>query len=307
MQTICGRPAGSRAQIHCASSTLGPCDIRQSRIPADLSAGIFAEEVTCVLIESPSNARVRAWSQLKTRKGRKQQGQFLVEGVRLVRELLASSLDIVVLLWDVGTDELSEDVAALASARGVPIVELAPSAFAEISDTATPQGVIAVARIPEEHPGFTPANGLVLDGVQDPGNVGTLIRTAEAFGVTAVCCGTGTADPYAPKVVRATMGGLFRTHVVDTDTLSYVARWRNRWPQGRVVVAAASGEVTCEKAELSGPVLLVVGSEAAGVSEVVEAAADVRVRIPMVGLAESLNAAVAGSILLYEVFRQQQG
>lgn len=257
-------------------------------------------------IESPQNARIRAWSRLKDKRGRQQSGEFLVEGVRLVEELLRSTLETVAVVWDVGTDELPDTLTEAAMERGVPLLEASPGAFAVLSDTVTPQGVLAVARMPlTAQTPAPPDQVLVLDGVQDPGNVGTLLRSADAFRMGQVCCGRGTVDPFAPKVVRASMGGLFRVPVVSADTVAYLQTWRTRWPDGQIVHARAHAEAACHELNFRRPTLLLVGSEASGVSPEAASLADTQVRIPMSEAAESLNAAVAGSILLYEMFRQR--
>ncbi|MCF8567282.1 RNA methyltransferase [Alicyclobacillus tolerans] len=261
-------------------------------------------------IESPQNPRIREWSKLKTKKGRQLNGAFLVEGIRLTDELLRSSLTVDALVWDVGTDELPQALLDAAANRGVPFIEVSPQAFAQLADTVTPQGVIAIAKLPDA---LMESNGapllryaVLLDGVQDPGNVGTLLRSADAFGISAVCAGSGTADPFSPKVVRASMGGLFRVQVQDSDSVKFVQSWKSLWPDGQVVVATADAATDCYRADLTKPTLLVIGGEAFGVSNEVAQLADIKVRIPMTGMADSLNAAVAGSVLLYETFRQRQ-
>jgi RNA methyltransferase, TrmH family len=262
-----------------------------------------------LFLESPQNPRVKTWASLKTRKGRQQTGQFLAEGLRLVDELLRSSLEVTALLWDVSADELPDSLREAASERGVPIYELSPNAYRSVSDTVTPQGVMAVAKLPDnsrmERAEF-PSHVLLLDGVQDPGNVGTLIRTADAFGIGAVCCGTGTADPYSPKVVRASMGGLFRLPVASVDSSSYIRTWRSKWHGGQVLITAAGAPIACDEVNLRDPALIVIGGEAYGVSKEVAELADQKIRIPMTGMAESLNAAIAGAVILYEVSRQRR-
>ncbi|WP_067923448.1 TrmH family RNA methyltransferase [Alicyclobacillus shizuokensis] len=254
-------------------------------------------------IESPANDRVRAWAKLKTRRGRLQQQAFLAEGPRQLDEALAADADILAVLWDVGRDELSASVREQLQARRIALVELSPQAFAGVSDTVTPQGVITVVRLPEPPLTQLPARCVVLDGIQDPGNVGTLLRTAEAFGIPHVCCAKGTADPYAPKVVRAAMGALFRLAISQLPALDFVRQWRQQWPQGQVLAAGTGGSVACHTQSYEPPTLMIIGSEARGVSQEVVQAADREIRIPMTGHAESLNAAAAGAILLYEMTR----
>jgi TrmH family RNA methyltransferase len=261
-------------------------------------------------LESPNNSRVKEWSHLKNKKGRTEQGRFLVEGYRLVEEALRSGLVVDAILWDVGTDELPDALQEAAYERGAPIFELSPKAFASVSDTVTPQGVIAVVRKPSIRKDGTqtaPSRVLLLDGLQDPGNVGTLLRCADAFGIEEVCCGTGTVDPYSPKVVRASMGGIFRVPIVVEDVAKYITKWMSLQPSGRVVMSSADAREECDAFDFTKPFVLLIGSEAFGVSEAARTLATADVKIPMVGMTESLNAAMAGSVLLYEAFRQRRG
>lgn len=257
-----------------------------------------------MFIESSANEKVKKWRKLKTKKGRKEQQLFLVEGIRLVEELLQSSWEPVYLLWDVGTEELSEKVVEKAKKRNTVIVEMSPAAFAAVSDTVTPQGVMVIAALPPTSPVY-PEHVLLLDEVQDPGNAGTLLRAAEAFGLEEVVCSMGTVDPFAPKVVRAAMGGLFHLRVQAIDALPYIHTWSETWPQGQVISTQAAAEHQCHEADFTKPTLLIVGSEATGVSDKLIEASDNTVQIPMSGQAESLNAAMAGSILMYEMLRQR--
>lgn len=258
-------------------------------------------------IESPQNVRVRAWSQLKTKKGRLRDGLFLVEGRRLVDELLNSTYAIEALLWNVATDELPDAWRNHSKVAG-SIIELSPAAFAAITDTTTPQGIIAISPIPLLAASFaSSAQAVLLDGIQDPGNVGTLMRTCEAFGFGTVCCGTHTVDAYAPKVVRSAMGGMFRLHLPMMDSVAFIEKWRSVHPTGQVVVATSHAESLCYETDLAGDILVVIGSEAFGPREEVVAAADLCISIPMEPATESLNAAVAGSVLLYEAYRQRYG
>ncbi|SIT08129.1 TrmH family RNA methyltransferase [Alicyclobacillus vulcanalis] len=253
-------------------------------------------------IESQHNDRVREWARLKTRRGRQKSGLFLVEGERLVTELLASHVHLEALLYNAALDEPPDAVWNHPKSVDRRFV-LSPQAFALIADTETPQGLIAVAAIPKVDPHY-PSRVLVLDAVQDPGNVGTLIRSAEAFGFDEIVFGTGTVDPYSPKVVRASMGGLFRVRVIAADPARYLAAWRRRHAQGTIVATAADAAERCDRAALGEQLALVIGNEARGVSDALRALADRTVAIPMAGKAESLNAAMAGTILLYEAYRQ---
>jgi RNA methyltransferase, TrmH family len=261
--------------------------------------------IDSLYIESPQNPRIKHYKQLKNKKGRDTSHLFLAEGIRLVEEAIQSDFELEALLWNVGTDELPETISRHDKCRNA-LCELSPGAFAEVSDTVTSQGVIAVVRMKDQGPDIAQSDlAVLLDGVQDPGNVGTLIRSCDAFGFAGVCCGTNTADPFSPKVLRATMGGLFRVRVSTQPSSDFVAEWRELHPEGYIVVSDANVDDVCYQVNLKGPCLIVVGSEAFGVSEPVRNLATHRVAIPMVGGAESLNAGIAGSVFMYESARQR--
>jgi len=224
---------------------------------------------------------VAAARQLHRRRGRVESGKFLLEGPHAVGDALIAGFPLETVFT------LEGDVADYGEAR---VVTVTHQVVARIATTTTPQAPIAVAVIPES---VIPKSGdlLVAWGVGDPGNVGTLIRTAAAFGFGFVC-GPGTADPWSPKVVRAAAGASFRTAIGSAATIEEL-----RAGGRRVLAAVASGG----DPPVRGPeaIALLVGSEAHGLADDVVEAADLRVTIPMVAGSESLNAAVAGSILAY--------
>lgn len=262
--------------------------------------------MTSLYIESQKNPKVQSWSGLKTRKGRVNAGAFLAEGARLAEEALKSDRQLECLLLDVAANDDFESLQELARSRGVVVHELSPQAFAAVSDTVTSQGIIAVVRQTEQKPEYS-SQTLIVDGVQDPGNVGTLLRTADAFGIPEVCCSLDAADPLSPKVVRASMGGVFRLSLIRTDVVRHIEAWVKQWPDGQVIITEASGARPCNEIDFTKPSLIVIGSEATGVSAPVRRMASTRVYIPMAQHVESLNAGVAGSIVLYEAYRQRQG
>jgi RNA methyltransferase, TrmH family len=262
-------------------------------------------QVNGLYIESSKNPKVQDWAALKVKKGRLGHAAYLAEGARLAEEALQSDRLVEALLLNAAADDDYVLLRQLAQTRKVPIHELSPQAFATLSDTVTSQGVMAVVAIPSAPPQY-PAYTLVLDGVQDPGNVGTLLRTADAFGVTEVCCSESTADAFAPKVIRASMGGIFRVSVHRKNTVTYIRDWMKAYEDGNVVITEADGSTPCHEVPFTRPTLIVIGSEASGVSEEAKALASIRAFIPMTAQTESLNAAVAGSIVLYEAYRQRQ-
>ena len=242
---------------------------------------------------------------LQARRSRDRTGRFVAEGLRLVEDLLASPIPPI---WAVTASSLGDTsrgnqlIRSLAE-REVPVRTLSDPEFARVAGTDAPQGVLAVAEVPHrrldgllERPGR--AVVLVLDAVQDPGNFGTLVRSAEALGAVATVALTGTVDPWNPKAVRAAMGSSFRLPIVSASWAE--ARPRLREAGFEILASAADGAPLG-----TGPdrAALVVGNEGAGVSPEVRGDADRVVGIPLRGRAESLNVAAAAAILLFELTR----
>jgi TrmH family RNA methyltransferase len=244
---------------------------------------------------------------LKSRRGRDKHGLFLAEGVRVVEDLLASGID---LEFAVVSTTLGDNArgAALreALARATTVHEIDEPALARVTDTDAPQGVLAVARVPNQTLSdiALPADGLllVLDAVQDPGNLGTLIRSADAFGVAAVIALPGTTDYWGPKVIRAAAGAAFRRPLVNASEAE-VWQWLAQHDVA-ICGAAMNGEPVAS-IRFKGRVALVVGNEGAGLREATLARVTQLVSIPMRGHTESLNVSVAAGILLYEFSRSR--
>lgn len=243
---------------------------------------------------------------LRRRGPREAEGLFLAEGVRAVEDLAASPLEVRLAAVSSSLGDTARGAALLAAlaGRGVPLRETGDRELAGLADTETPQGVVAVAAIPRAGLDALaleaePAVVLVLDAVQDPGNLGTLARTAEALGAAGVVSLPGTVDAWNPKAVRAAMGSTFRLPVV-------AAGWEalGPWAQGRgvEVLAAVVGAPPLEGAR-PGRAALVLGNEGAGVSDDTRRWMDRAVGIPLRGRAESLNVAAAGAILLHDLLR----
>ncbi|GAP07980.1 rRNA methylases [Anaerolinea thermolimosa] len=255
------------------------------------------------MITSAQNPRVQyVRALIARRKDREEQGAFVVEGVRLLEEALASGWEVRLLLY---AGELSPRATALlaeARNRGVDVEEVALPLFQSLADTQTPQGVLGVlARRHDPLPeGLNFA--VVADGIRDPGNLGTLLRSAAAAGVQGVLLPPGTTDAFAPKVVRAGMGAHFRLPVVQADWEQIAAALK---PSCRMYVAESGEGMPCWRVDLTVPVALVIGGEAEGASVQARALADGLITIPMPGKSESLNAGVAAGILLFEVVRQR--
>jgi TrmH family RNA methyltransferase len=257
-------------------------------------------------ITSIQNPKVKEWSALLTRKGRDEQGRYLLEGVHLVKEALAANVPLDAILYTIAKDVPEELPAERLGA--VELIAVSDQVLAKCSETGTPQGVVAVARrtepvSPESLWARPDALLVAVDGVQDPGNLGTIIRSADAVGATGVVLGKGTVDLYNPKTLRATMGSLFHLPVIGAE----LGDWLQRAAAGGVQVVGTSlaAERSCYELDLSKPTCFVVGNEARGVSPAVEALVTERVIIPMPGRAESLNVAMATTVLLFEAVRQR--
>jgi RNA methyltransferase, TrmH family len=236
---------------------------------------------------------------LAHRRTREAEGCFVAEGIRLVEDLLSSPIPVRLLVVSSSLEDTDRGAALLADAarRGLRTESVPPNVLARIADTQTPQGVVAIAGLPTavldaistaDH-GRTAV--LVLDAVQDPGNFGTLVRTAEALGASAVLLLPGTVDPWNPKAVRAAMGASFRLPLVST-TWREAAPWLRR-RRFEIIAAASDGDpgIAARPSNFA----LVVGNEGSGISRETREAADRVVAIPLRGRAESLN--VGGGVV----------
>lgn len=243
-------------------------------------------------ITSLKNPKVAAWKALKDRKVRRESGCFLVEGRKMVEEALASAFDVETVLVQEGME--------LPDGLSMPVYELPAHVLAAVCDTKTPQGIAAVVRMKEQS--ALGKHIVVLDGVQDPGNVGTIIRTADAAGLDGVLLSNQCADVFSPKVLRATMGSIFRMNLRTTDDLpGELTKLREKGYS--ILSSQLDGTPFYEREKVAEQFALIIGNEGNGVSEQVQQTATHRVRLPMRGGAESLNAAIAAAIMMYELMR----
>ena len=239
---------------------------------------------------------------LKNRRGREKHGLFLAEGVRVVEDLVASGIDLQFAVVSTTLGDSDRGRALIEALRQkTQVKEVDDRELNDVAETETPQGVLAVARIRDASLADIDlkANAvvLVLDAIQDPGNLGTLIRSADAFGAAAVIALPGTTDYWGSKVIRSTVGAAFRIPLVNT---SDEEAWS--WlEENNVTICGADMHGTpVRELAVSGRVAVVVGNEGGGLREETRAKVTSIVSIPMRGNAESLNVAVAASILLYE-------
>lgn len=240
-----------------------------------------------MILTSKNNPLIKETAALKDKKGRKQTGLFLVEGVKMLRECLQSELEIErVFLSEEYADELPVDESKT--------VRVSQDVFRFLSDEKTPQGVLCRVKIPQTSLAAPTAPCLILDGVADPGNMGAIIRTANAAGYKEIYLVDGCVDAYAPKSVRASMSGIFFTKLYQGSREAILAA-----VQGvPVIVADMQGE-SVFRFTAPEKFALVIGNEANGVSSQMRNAAKYTVKIPMAQTQESLNAAVSAGILMY--------
>lgn len=261
------------------------------------------------MITSSSNGKVKQVAQWqKKARERREAGIFLTEGFKLFQEAPEESIREVYLSED-ALPRLEADAALRERLRRTGYETVSGEVFQKMSDTSTPQGILCVVRRPEytlDQLLGTPAPLLVvLENLQDPGNLGTILRTGEGAGVTGVILGRETVDIYNPKTIRATMGSVFRVPFLCVENLrETVVSIRKRGI--RTYAAHLSGQSCYDGFSFQGGTAFLIGNEGNGLSPEIAALADDLLRIPMEGKVESLNAAVATALLIYEAHRQRQ-
>jgi TrmH family RNA methyltransferase len=251
-----------------------------------------------------SQTQARRLRTLRNRRQREESGLFLAEGIRVVEELVASPIVIESALVAASLEDTARGRALLARiAEQVPILATTDAGLRQLAETETPQGIVAVARIPSSVlPAVLPARALVtvLDGVQDPGNVGTLVRGADAFGAAAVVALPGTVDFWNGKTVRSAAGGCFRVPLVRC-TVPELEQWAGAL--GVTIWGTAAGGVDVASLPRPSRLALVLGNEGAGLGQEASTAVSEHIAIPIREGAESLNVAMAGTVLMYLLTR----
>jgi TrmH family RNA methyltransferase len=248
-----------------------------------------------MIITSKNNPLVKETATLKEKKGRKQLGSFLVEGKKMAEECLSCGMDVERVF-------LCEGIQLSVPVPEDKIVTVSEDVMRHLSDEKTPQGVLCRVRIPARELLPPTGNCLFLDGVADPGNMGAIIRTANAAGYTELYLTKECTDPFSPKSVRASMSGVFFTKLYLAERSEIISMLKNAGVQ--LVVADMGGENLFSFTP-SGRFALVIGNEGNGISDEVRERADCTVRIPMQSTQESLNAAVAAGISMYLLAKEQ--
>jgi TrmH family RNA methyltransferase len=264
-----------------------------------------------------SKARLKELAKLKTKKERAAKGKFLIEGLRLCEEAAASSWMIESALFTPSFGEKDREKALLNKLHSLRVepIPVKSQDLARLSDTVTAQGIVCVVKTKQrslddlwtkDRLGASRNQVvLALDGISDPGNVGTLIRTADAFGASAVLLSSDTVELYNPKVIRSTMGSVFHLPAVDEIDLEKVIPKMKKTGFRILSTHVAQGK-RADQVRPSGKICLLIGSEAQGLSRRLIELSDEVIHIPSSGKAESLNVAVAGGILLYEITRKHR-
>lgn len=247
-----------------------------------------------MLIQSTQNETVKRMRSLAAKKGRQETGLHLIEGERLVREAISSGADIAELFIEEG--RMAEDMEFPAA----KVYTVTRRVLESMTDTGTPQWICAAVRTPETTPPESYPGGLIvaLDRVQDPGNLGTILRTADAMGAVGLLLGSGCADPFGPKVLRSTMGSVYHIPLWQGVLTTELPKLK------RAGFSAICGHLSGTEVlpEVGDNCILIIGNEGSGVSDEVADMCE-KYRLPMYGRAESLNASVAAGILMYETAR----
>lgn len=270
---------------------------RHSQRPKDTSQ--LCLEVSKVMEEKMNQELLKIRDLQKKAALRKKEGLFVVEGSRLCEELPA----------DLCIRTVVSDTYVKRFRKPEGAVQIRDQEFERICDTKTPQGILKLARMLEytEEEILTCDNGLflLLERVQDPGNLGTMIRTAEAAGVSGIVLDQDCCDIYNPKVLRGTMGSVFRMKFAVTGDLPGTVR-KIQDRSGHVFAATLKDSLPYDETDYTGVTAFLIGNEGNGLTDKIQALADSRIHIPMEGKAESLNAAIAASVLMFEAKRQRK-
>ena len=258
------------------------------------------------IISSKDNEIVKHIKKLKDKKYRDENNEYIVEGVKLVEEAVKENAPIkkIIICEDTTrTYEIPTNI-MLEIAR-YECIYVTDKIFSSITQVTNPQGIMAIIEknIEKETIDFSQDIIVMLDDVQDPGNLGTILRTVDSIGLNQIIVSKGTADAFNPKVVRSTMGAIFRLKIIESENLAQTIR-EIRKHHYKLVVTSLQTENSIYDIDFNKKII-VIGNEANGVSKEIQEMADEKVKIPMLGKTESLNAAVATGVILYEYLRRK--
>lgn len=260
------------------------------------------------VITSCQNKIIKHSRSLQAKKYRDLANEFLIEGIKLLKEAIESHVQLTALLYhnEAARDPEVQSIIKMCMERNIAIYELHEKPYLDISETKTPQGVIGIGKkINHDLNALFKSssfNIIIMEQVQDPGNVGTIIRTADAFGFDMVFLSKGCADIYSGKVIRSTMGSMFHIPIIaDVDLENLLKSLRDL--DVYTIAASPHTGLSCYDIEYGNKNAIIIGNESKGLSSDIMDMVKIKANIPMIGMAESLNAGVAAAIMMYEVIR----
>ena len=259
------------------------------------------------VISSKDNEIIKNIRKLKEKKYRDEQNAYIIEGIKLIKEAIVENVKIrQIVMCENFADNKDLDKDTLYEIAKYNLIYVTEKVFNLITDVKTPQGIIAVIEKGNVDKKIDYSQDIIiaLDGIQDPGNLGTILRTVDSANLNQIILSKNSADPYNPKVVRSTMGGIFRINIIEVDSLKETIKEikKNNF---RIMVTSLDTNNSIYDVEYFKKVI-VIGNEANGVSTEVQKLADEKVKIPMLGKTESLNASVATGIMIYEYVRRKE-
>ena len=249
-----------------------------------------------MIITSKDNEIIKNIKKLKEKKYRLD--SYIVEGIKMVKEAISENQEIALIA-------IREDFKIDFDTKNTKIVTISNKIFNDISDVKTPQGILAVIKKNQNNQIETNQEYiLALDSLQDPGNMGTIIRTADSANINQIIINKTTVDPYSPKVIRSTMGAIYRTNIIEVEDLKATLK-EMKLKGFQIITTDLKATQSIYDINYTNKTIVVIGNEANGVSQEILQTADKKVIIPMLGKTESLNASIATSIMIYEYVRQK--
>lgn len=258
------------------------------------------------VISSKDNEIVKNIKKLKEKKYRDLENAYIIEGIKLVKEAIYENAKIrQIIMCENYADNKEIDKETLYEISKYNLIYVTEKVFNTITDVKTPQGIIAIVEKNNSTCEINYSEEIIiaLDDVQDPGNLGTIIRTADSANLKQIILSKNSADPYNPKVVRSTMGGIFRVNIIEVDNLEETLKQTQK--NGfKVMVTVLDTQKSIYDVNYNKKVII-IGNEANGISKAIQNIADEKVKIPMLGKTESLNASVAAGVMIYEYVRRK--
>ena len=249
-----------------------------------------------MIIISKDNEIIKNIKKLKEKKYRL--NSYIVEGIKMVKEAINENQEIALIA-------IREDFKIDFDTKNIKTVTISNKIFNDISDVKTPQGILAVIKKNQNNQIETNSDYiLALDSLQDPGNMGTIIRTADSANINQIIINKTTVDPYSPKVIRSTMGAIYRTNIIEVEDLKATLK-EMKLKGFQIITTDLKATQSIYDINYNNKTVVVIGNEANGVSQEILQTADKKVIIPMLGKTESLNASIAASIMIYEYVRQK--